>query len=887
MALKKKGVHQLSEKGFQALIQNLHEGIVVYDQKGKIKFASKSAQKITGYPDKELIGKDGKKFLQSDDVEEAREIFHSVLQKPGQSINFFQRIRHKKGHFFWAESRLTNFTNIPEINGIVSNFRDVTESRIAEEKVRQSQQLLETINQNLSEGIYMGIVGEKFIYVNDAFLKMFNYRSFKEVQKIKPADVYANDSDRKRIVDVLLKSKKLKGEETLFRKKDGKQFWGILNTSLIHQIGKKSYFVGSIRDISREKQAASDLIDSRNFLNNIINTVGAPIFVKDEKHRWILFNKHFADLMGKTHEQLMGKTDKDFIPAKEVKGFWKIDDEVLRTGKTIHNHERITTTDGQVHELLTVKSRYRNEHNEKFVIGFITDITHIKGTEEKINQLNANLRGILESTKESVYAVDSDLNYLAFNENHSRIMKNLYSAAIEIGKNKIQYFKNSSDSHWVESEIKRALRGNHFISEHYLEYPGFTGYIQTTFNPIRNSKNEVRGVAVFVNDVTQRKQFEEIIKSINANLRAVLESTTDHILAVDQNFRYITFNRAHAESFKILFGADIKFGSSFIDILTPELQKTALREVGKALNGEQFIIEEQLVKDSVFEVSFNPIRKESGEITGVAIFAREISQRKAIEEKLKQLNDELTRQNTQLAAQEDALKTTLNQLSEKNYELDQLMYKTSHDLRSPLSSIMGLVNLAILDTDSSNSKEYLGKIEGRIKKLDEFIRSMLNYARVNRVELTQERINLREVALTCIRELEYLENFSAIETKLDCEGNDSIITDPLRIRIIFSNIISNAYKYYNSDVKSFLKIGINVGQRIIRIDFSDNGIGIKPEHMDKIFNMFYRATDRSQGSGLGMYIVKQAVDKLKGQIKIQSEFGQGTHIRITIPAVSE
>src|SRR6188768_4170102 len=158
MAVQKKGVQQLSEKGFQALIQNLHEGIVVYDKQGKIKFASKSAQKITGFTAKELIGKDGKKFLQADDVDESREIFHKVLRKPGRSINFFQRVKHKKGHFFWAESRLTNFTNIPEINGVVSNFRDVTESKIAEEKVRQSQQLLETINQNLSEGIYMGIV---------------------------------------------------------------------------------------------------------------------------------------------------------------------------------------------------------------------------------------------------------------------------------------------------------------------------------------------------------------------------------------------------------------------------------------------------------------------------------------------------------------------------------------------------------------------------------------------------------------------------------------------------------------------------------------------------------------------------------------------------------
>lgn len=884
MAASKKEVYQLSEKTFQALIENSHEGIVVYDYEGRIKFASKSVSNITGYSSKAILGKNGKAFLHPEDIAESKAVFYKVLQKPGRSENFFQRIRHKQGHYFWSESRLTNFTNIPEINGIVSNFRDVTESKIAEEKVRQSRQLLETINQNLTEGIYMGIIGEKFIYVNEPFLKMFGYKNFKEIQKVKPARVYANSTERKKIVSTLLKSKKLAGAETLFRKKDGSTFWGILNASLVKKTGKKVYFVGSISNISQEKEVASELIESRNFLNNIINTVAAPIFVKDQKHRWVLFNKYFMDLIGKNHHEILGKSDYDFLEEREAKIFRKIDREVLRTGKTILNHEKFTSVNGKVNELLTIKSRYCNERNEKFIIGFCANITHLKQVEEKISQLNANLRGILESTKESVYAVDNNLNYLAFNENHARIMKRLYNANIQIGKNKMDYFKRSRDIKWVQSEIMRALKGNHFISEHYLDYAGFTGYIQTTYNPIRNAKNEVHGVAVFENDITQRRQFEEIIKSINANLRGVLESTQDHILAVDQKFKYVTFNRSHARSFKKLFNVDVTSGLSMLSFLPAKLKKVATEQIGKALKGEHVILEEQLVENIIFEISISPIRKEPGDITGAAIFARDITQRKVIEEKMRQLNDELTQQNVQLANQEEALKTTLSQLSEKNYELDQLMYKTSHDLRSPLSSIMGLVNLASLDQDAINTKEYLAKIEGRIKKLDEFICSMLNYARVNRVDLSPERINLKEVIQMCVRELEYLDNFNAIQILLVCD-DEVIVSDPLRIRIIFSNIISNAYKYYNADVRSYLKIEIRRNEQGIRIVFTDNGIGIKAEHMDKIFNMFYRATDRSQGSGLGMYIVKQAVDKLKGQITLKSEYGKGTKISITIPGV--
>jgi signal transduction histidine kinase len=248
------------------------------------------------------------------------------------------------------------------------------------------------------------------------------------------------------------------------------------------------------------------------------------------------------------------------------------------------------------------------------------------------------------------------------------------------------------------------------------------------------------------------------------------------------------------------------------------------------------------------------------------------------------MNEELMTQNSQLAAQEEELKNTLNELSERNFELDQLMYKTSHDLRSPLTSIMGLLNLANLDTDPTNTRLYLDKIKDRINKLDEFINSMLNYARVNRVEMEMIPIDLEETTKNCIKELEYLENFNKVKIIVFVKTNNLVFkTDKLRINIIFSNIISNAYKYYNPANDSFLKIKIEVGVRDTKIEFRDNGIGIKSEHMNKIFNMFYRATDRSQGSGLGMYIVKQAVEKLNGTISLKSEYGVGTRIKIVLP----
>jgi PAS domain S-box-containing protein len=410
--------------------------------------------------------------------------------------------------------------------------------------------------------------------------------------------------------------------------------------------------------------------------------------------------------------------------------------------------------------MLTVKSRYINDEGERFVIGFITDITEIRKHEEEINTLNANLMGVMESTQESIYAVDTKFCYIAFNKNHARMAKLIYGATLQPGSSSVEYLKGTADEKWVTSELKRALKGENFVSEQRINQPRYKDkFIETTYNPIFNTKNIVTGVAVFVRDITQRKKSEA---------------------------------------------------------------------------------------------------------------------------KLKILNDDLAAQNWKLAAQEEDLKSTLEELSERNFELDQLMYKTSHDLRSPLSSILGLVNLAHLDP--GNHLAYLDKIEGRIKKLDEFIRSMLNYARVNRGEINFEQIDLRELIMDCIRELDHLENFNAVKTEVRVSHeNHAFKSDPLRMRIMIGNIISNAYKYHNPKVKSKLTIEVSLNPMFAEIVIHDNGIGIKREHQKKIFDMFYRATEKSQGSGLGMYIVKQAIDKLKGNIRVKSTFGKGTTIKIIVP----
>ncbi|HEY4653628.1 MAG TPA: ATP-binding protein [Cyclobacteriaceae bacterium] len=370
----------------------------------------------------------------------------------------------------------------------------------------------------------------------------------------------------------------------------------------------------------------------------------------------------------------------------------------------------------------------------------------------------------------------------------------------------------------------------------------------------------------------------------NSTLRVVLESAKDQILALDSRKRYIMFNQAHAEAIRGLTGKEIKAGDRFLDVLPHDLVPVARRELKRAYAGGRHLSEIPLPNKTILKASFHAIRDEKNKMAGIAIFAEDISERKKTELKLKAVNEELTAQNWQLAMREEDLKMAMDQLSERNFELDQLMYKTSHDLRSPLSSILGLVNLANLDPDPTNLGQYLKKIEDRIKKLDEFISSMVNYARVNRGEITVREIDLEQLVMAMIHELEYLDNFTLVKTIVVVNHGDvPFRNDHFLLKIIIGNVVSNAYKYYNPEVDSYLRVVIDVNSECATMEFSDNGIGIRKEHQDKIFDMFYRATDRSQGSGLGMYIVRQAIEKIDGTISLHSTYGTGTCIRIVVP----
>jgi signal transduction histidine kinase len=179
--------------------------------------------------------------------------------------------------------------------------------------------------------------------------------------------------------------------------------------------------------------------------------------------------------------------------------------------------------------------------------------------------------------------------------------------------------------------------------------------------------------------------------------------------------------------------------------------------------------------------------------------------------------------------------------------------------------------------------DYIDIIGEKVEALDHFIGDVLSHSKNLKMEVNIRKVNLHEIIDQTFTELSYLEGAREVKRCVKIEGIE-FYSDHWRICEIFRNLISNAIKYRQLYTEgSEIQIKIHVDHLRADISFSDNGIGIDDKNLTKIFDMFYRATEQSDGSGIGLYIVKNAVDKLGGQINVASKVDQGTRFSILLP----
>ncbi len=222
-------------------------------------------------------------------------------------------------------------------------------------------------------------------------------------------------------------------------------------------------------------------------------------------------------------------------------------------------------------------------------------------------------------------------------------------------------------------------------------------------------------------------------------------------------------------------------------------------------------------------------------------------------------------------------------LNRENKELDSFLSNTSHDLRTPIASILGLTYLGKVELQEEKARAFMNMIEERIRKLDLVIGDILSLSRSKKVDIRFEQLDFAKLLDETIADIKFNKGVSAIQLDYQEGPNDVFHSDYNQIKIILNNLMSNAVKYHNLDQPNpYIRVTFKRVKNVVEISIEDNGQGISTENIPKIFDMFYRASPTTEGTGLGLYIVQEALAKINGIITVESELGKGSIFKVVL-----
>jgi PAS domain S-box-containing protein len=476
---------------------------------------------------------------------------------------------------------------------------------------------------------------------------------------------------------------------------------------------------------------------------------------------------------------------------------------------------------------------------------------------------------IIEDADSNLLLLDDEFKIISLNPGFYWIFLETYGVELKKGESLIDTLEGVDaelTSNW-QKRCVMALAGSAIKVEETFEFDGRTYFWEIHF---KASKGPVSSpiISVFSRDITIRKAYQKKILQNEANVRSILNTIDDSIWLVNSSYQLIDFNKAFYKKYKLAFGVKLMKGENILDFVPKELNGMKEEWEQRYANGlkgrpGKYIDSFPIGNDHrMYEIRTFPI-VENGNVCGLTLYARDITSQLKAENLLKQQNEEL---------------------SKINAELDRFVYSASHDLRAPLMSIKGLLNMIKVDPEEKNRGNYLELIEKSVSKLDHFILDIINYSRNSRMQVIAKEIDFQELLNESIESLKYMEGAEMVACETTIHSPCPFYSDYSRLLIIFNNIVSNAVRYRDPwKSNSHLKISIATDEEKAVIRFEDNGVGIADEYLNNVFKMFFRANADSKGSGLGLYIVKGVVEKMNGTIDVASKLGEGTVFTIQIP----
>ncbi len=854
-----------SESKYWHIVENSNDGIWILDRNDRTVFVNQKVSEMLGYSSYEICGHSPKKFL----APKFRSLVDDRLRKHRQKagkFNDYQFIR-KDGSDLWCiVSTHQLLDDNGKYNGSLGMLIDITERKKVEEKLQESEERYRNIVETANEGIFLVNDEAKLTYANKKIEELSGY-NLKEIILRPLWDFISEESmpiakmnfeKRRQGIDVSYELKLIR--------KDGSSVWGFVSAKpFFNKDGMFTGYLGMLTDITERKIAEEKLRQSEEKYRNIVETSNEGIyFVNDEGK--VTFANKMMETSGYSLDEIIGRPVWNFIPKESLPVAKKEFEKRLKGISGSYELKLIRKDGSYIWTYITAKPFFNKKGKFKGYLAMMTDITERKEAEEKLQESEEKYRNIVETANEGIVTTDNEETVTFVN---NKVIDMLGYAPEEVIGRPIWDFINEEYRPIVKMYLKNRRQG---VNESYeLELickDGSSLWVLLNSKSLFDKDGKFMGSISMLTDVTERKEAEEKIQ----RLANVVESSNDSIITEALDGIITSWNKGsehvYGYSAEEVLGKDMSIFE--LDDLKGEIKQLAEKiKQGKKIHHYET---SQLKKDGTIinvSITLSPVFDTYGKLVAISFIAGDITEKKIAEKLLQE------KQMAEVA----------------NRTKNDFLAKISHELRTPLNSIIGFSDMLLEQAYGELNKKQIrvtGNISKSGKHLLNLINNILDISKVEAGKLELKYTNFKlATKLNMIRNLlSPIADRKNIKIEIEMDINlTNIYADEDKFVQIMYNLVDNAIKF--SYENSLVKIGARNKENMLEITVKDSGIGIKVEDQYKLFKPFSQidslSLGKSQGTGLGLSLVKQIVNLHEGYVWFKSSPEKGSIFAFAIP----
>lgn len=835
--------------------------ICSYDEEGRFVKVNSASERILGYKPEELTGRKYMDFLFQDDAENTEN--PGVHVRNGMQLAMFEnRYIHKNGsivHLLWSAV----WDDIYKISYCMA--KDITDKKNLEKAFEIERQRFHDLY--LQAPSCMGILkGPDYVYemANNLYLNLIDKKDIigKTVKEVLPE---LEEQGIFEFLDTVYKTGETFSANEMLVKFDHDGNGKLRDTYLnfIYQAHKG--IDGTIdgilffaNDVTEQVLSRKKIEDSLLRYTSLIEQASDAICFMDASMKIIEANHYACEKLGYSKEEILELSVADFF-LKEDLVVHPLKTTSLRKGKTIREERRVKRKDGSLLDV-ELSAKMLKDGN---TLLFVRDISEHKKAQKALIESEQKYRQIVETAQEGIWLIDQNQKTTFVNKKMCEILE--YSQEEMIGREADSFTDQKTQQ--TAANFMNGKKEEHSHQRHikYISKSGKKIWANVVINPFISETGDYKGSMAMVTDITAIKKAQQTLRENEKKYRYLFEHNPMPMWVIDlKTFKFLDVNKMAVLQYG--YSREEFLSMTVIDI-RPEQDKDLFI---KSLNSAQ-------INSTNFNRGIWNHQKKDGTIIPVEIIAHEIMY-EGVPARFILSNDITERKKAELN-----LERRNKELLKTNCELDRFVYSVSHDLRSPLTSVLGLLSFIEDDSKEPDTLEHAKMIRNCINRLDEFIKNILSYSRNNRTGLEVEKISIQKTVFDIVDSLQSMREAKGIHYKIEIEECQPFYTDRLRFNTILENLISNAIKYHKKEESGrYINILGHSDHENLYITIADNGIGIAPDYHKKVFDMFFRLSGNKDGSGIGLYIVRDTIEILQGSIELQSEKGTGTTFIITL-----